>query len=106
MFKLNIECTKDIDELHINFSDGSSVVTTGGDNSNSNRNKTREETSIKTTPKTNESDQTSRPKSRNGETLDLNTDFGGVSNEVVKPPQIHREEKPVSVAEELQNFDF
>lgn len=26
MFKLNIECSKDIDELHINFSDGTSAV--------------------------------------------------------------------------------
>lgn len=104
MFKLNIECTKDIDELHINFSDGSSVVTT-----------------VPTSKSKKQSDGTEQPKEQSKESkesvvhqkvqkqeafLDTEADFGGISQEVVKPPQIEREEKGVNVAQELQNFDF
>ena len=88
MFKLNVECTKDIDELHINFSDGSSAVST-----NIGGNKIKSEVQpIKASGKE--------------QFLDLDADFGGISQEVVSPPQIDREERGVKVAEELQNFDF
>jgi hypothetical protein len=92
MFKLNIECTKDIDELHINFSDGSSVVTTKPSN----------DVQLETAPVT----ETHQETRRKGQDLDLDMDFGDVSQEIIKPPEIHREEREVKVAEELQNFDF
>jgi hypothetical protein len=34
MFKLHIECTKDIDSLSINFSDGTSIITPSQDSAN------------------------------------------------------------------------
>jgi hypothetical protein len=96
MFELSIKCTKDIDELHINFSDGSSVVTT------------KPVPDVPDVPK--EPKQESRPErtssSHQSQTLDLDAEFGGISQEVIKPPQINREEREVKVAEELQNFDF
>lgn len=100
MFKLSIESSKDIDELHINFSDGSSVVTTSDGVTSSSKSKQPN----KQPSKSKETKATPRPKQE--QTLDLDADFGNVSNEVVKPPEIHREERPISVAEELQNFDF
>ena len=100
MFKLNIECTKDIDELHINFSDGSSVVTTVPSN---------DKQESKEKPKQKQAKRTSNVSSKVQKQeafLDLDADFGSVSQDVVKPPEIVREERPVKVAEELQNFDF
>lgn len=38
MFRLLIECTKNIDTLSINFSDGTSVVTSGSSSSNASEN--------------------------------------------------------------------
>jgi hypothetical protein len=96
MFKLNIECTKDIDELHINFSDGSSVVTTKPVSDSPKEPKKSEQ----------KTSQPRTPSSHQSQTLDLDADFGGISQEVIKPPEINREEREVKVAEELQNFDF
>lgn len=100
-FTLNIECSKEFDELHIKFSDGTGVVTTKGG-----ENKTL-------TPKNKpQPKKESRPKSIRENTakddfLDIDDDFGhSVSQEVVKPPDISLEDRPVKVAEELQNFDF
>jgi hypothetical protein len=95
MFKLNIECTKDIHELHINFADGTSVVT-----SNSNH-------SVASTPRVpREQKQEKQTKVRSEKTLDTDVDFGNVSQEVVVPPDIQMQERPVKVAAELQNLDF
>ena len=96
MFRLNIECSKDIDEIHINFSDGTSVVKSGGTEQGQN-------TRCEDRPGNQRNTQESK---RTDGFLDLDTEFGGVSQEVVRPPEITREEKPVKVADELQNFDF
>lgn len=99
MFKLNIECTKDIDEIHINFSDGSSSVTTkpvsNGSKESNDTEQPREQIEKKRSPG-----------SHKDQILDLDADFGGVSQEVIQPPQINLEEREVKVAQELQNFDF
>jgi hypothetical protein len=97
MFKLNIESTKDINELHIKFADGSSVVTT-----TSNHNLA----STSGVPVHDVAAQTQKSSVRREEFLDLDADFGGVSQEVVKPPEINRSDRPVNVANELQNLDI
>lgn len=93
MFKLNIECTKDIDELHINFSDGTVTSVTNP------------EKNVEEKVHTKVEQPTAAPQQK-GDFLDIDTDFGGVSQEVIRPPEISREDKPVKVADELQNFDF
>ena len=97
MFKLNIESTKDIHELHITFADGSHVVSTNSSNTvaSPQRNKVRE---VVEEPQK----ETRKPEAF----LDLDADFGGVSQEVVKPTDIHAKERPVKVASELQNLDI
>jgi len=83
-FKLNIECSKDVSELHITFSDG---------------------TNISTQPlKESVLEEGSGTQSNNF--LDTEADFGSVSSEIVHPPEIVREKKEVLVAEEMQNLDF
>jgi hypothetical protein len=97
MFKLNIESTKDIHELHITFADGSHVISTNSSNrvASQQRDKVRE---VVEEPQK----ATRKPEAF----LDLDADFGGVSQEIVKPPDIHAKERPVKVASELQNLDI
>ncbi len=97
MFKLNIESTKDINELHIKFADGSSVVTTTSNNNLASPSGVQVHDVVA---------QTQKNPLRKEEFLDLDTDFGGVSQEVVKPPEINRSDRPVKVANELQNLDI
>lgn len=101
MFKLNIECTKDINELHITFADGTCVVTSNG-NSNvaSSPRVPREPKPQKESPIKGERQE------RREEFLDLDADFGQVSQDVVKPPDIQRVDRPANVASELQNLDI
>lgn len=101
-FRLLIECTKDIDELHINFSDGTSTVV------ESPRDEKVQKTPKEPRPERSDQDKTRvrSPGSHKGAILDTDVDFGSVSQEVVKPPEIQTSERPVKVAEELQNFDF
>jgi hypothetical protein len=99
MFKLNIECTKDINELHITFADGSSVVT-----SNSSPN-------VVSPPRVPREPRETKPQEqkqpvRKEEFLDLDTDFGNVSQEVIQLPEINTASRPVKVASELQNLDI
>lgn len=87
MFRLNIECTKDITDLKISFSDGTSVITS-------------------TEPiKVQETKQTKLKESKDVY-LNVDEEFDTISQEVVQPPIITRENKPIKVASELQNFDF
>jgi len=101
MFELHITCSKDIDELHINFSDG--TVVTSNNPTDKKRNKDE---------KSNKGTDSEKPKSRSTaparkeQVLDTDVDFGGVSQEVVEKPVIGGDERPVKIAEELQNFDF
>ena len=84
-FKLLIECSKDISKLSIDFTDGTSVVT---------KDVQQKEHKIK---------HESRPQDKY---LDTDTNFSSINQEVIKPPTITREDKPIKVAEELQNLDI
>ena len=98
MFELNISCSKDFNELHIVFADGTSVVSTK--------------------PCTNEKPREKRPETRNKnphstansnkkeEFLDLDVDFDHVSQEVIEKPVIADRPREVKVASELQNLDI
>ena len=107
MFKLNIECTKDINELHINFADGTSVITSASNHGMAGNKATR---SSSTTPEvhkgtSNETGSTGR--SHRKETfLDTDASFGGISQDIVELPKIETVERPVKVATELQNLDI
>lgn len=89
MFELHITCTKDIDKLEINFSDGTSVVT-----SNSNKPEIQEQ------PVT-----TNIPETKN-QVLDTSQDFGTIKSEVVTKPDTFVERNTPKIASELQNFEL
>lgn len=100
-FELSIKCSKDFDELHIKFSDGTGVVTT------------KDGKSRTLTPKANNNAPPKANKKsihentiRNEEFLDTDTDFAPVSQEKVKLPEINLDNRPVKVADELQNLDI
>lgn len=97
MFKLNIECSKDIDELHINFSDGTSSVVT-----NHNLDSPKGNTHKSTEPQENNH----KKSPRHAEFIDTDGDFGSISQEIVELPDVTRDQKTVKVAEEMQNLDF
>lgn len=90
MFKLLIECSKDISEIHINFTDGTSVV------------KSPESLEL----------QNSKPKKpkfaeAREELLDLDYDnCSGSFSETVKKPDIVNPIRKAKVASELQNLDI
>ena len=109
MFKLLIECSKDIDKINIDFSDGTSVMQESEPKPERTKKRkndiseNRDEVFNEGLPKyTNE--EIGRP--HRGGFLDTDAEFGGISQDVVKLPEINREDRPVKVAEELQNFDF
>ena len=90
-FKLLIECSKDIQFLQINFSDGTSVVTSKEPEKN-------REPKEPILPKA--------PKRKNlEEYLDTDTDFS-INQEVIEKPVIQDLIKPPKVTDELQNLDF
>jgi hypothetical protein len=100
-FRLLIECSKDIDKLSIDFSDGTSMVQHTPDPDpkpkNSNPRVKR--------PEGASNDEESKP-SRADAFIDTDAEFGTVSQEVVSLPTIPVGARPVKVAEELQNMDF
>lgn len=98
MFKLNIECSKDFEELHIKFKDGTSIST--GPETDS----TEEPPGTKNPSK--KSSSGPKKRKRLEEYLDTDAEFGGVSDEVVHPPKIEDRERSPNVAEELQNLDI
>lgn len=91
MFKLNIECTKDIDELHINFSDGTATTVSKP---------------VKNTKIHSKSSASSIKQSNKRDILDTDINFESVSQEIVSLPDIGITERAVNVAEELQNLDI
>ena len=96
MFKLVIECSKDIDNLSINFSDGTSVVT------ESKPNETKE---IKE-PKVKEIKEIKKPERKHLDTyLDTEEDYSH-QQEIVHKPVIENIQRPAKVSEELQNLDL
>lgn len=98
MFKLLIECSKDISELSINFTDGTSVVRTSEPpepSENTQRKSKKSQTQFKQAKE---------------ELLDLSTDFstdfGSLQAEPVKKPEIKENTRAPRVAHELQNLDI
>lgn len=74
--------------MHIDFADGTSSV-------------------VENKPKVSKKvEQKSFVENKHETYLDTDVEFNNSSNEVIKPPEIIRENKSVKVAEELQNFDF
>lgn len=101
MFKLNIECSKNIDELHINFSDGSSSVV------NSDKPAKKIKKSSPTVHETNEVGKvTNKPAHKDNNFLDLDADYGNVSQKIVELPDVTKGERKTNVASELQNLDI
>ena len=94
MFKLVIECSKDIDNLSINFSDGTSVVTESAP---------REPKE----PKIKEVKESKEPKQRKklDTYLDTEDDYE-MTQEVVEKPIIQDVQRPAKVSDELQNLDI
>lgn len=95
MFKLNIECTKDIDFLKINFADGTSSVISSPEKlvkQNKRENDVPKETKIE--------------KRADYLPADGDSNYMYKTNEKVKLPEIKETNRPVKVANELQNLDF
>lgn len=89
MFELHITCTKDIDKLEINFSDGTSVVTSNSD-----------KPEIQGQPIT-----SNIPETRN-QILDTSRDFGTLKPEAITKPDTFVERDAPKIASELQNFEL
>ena len=99
-FKLLIECSKDIQFLQINFSDGTSVVTSKEPKENKTERIQKENREIK------EPKEPILPKRKNlEEYLDTDTDFS-INQEVIEKPVIQDLIRPPKVTDELQNLDF
>ena len=96
-FKLLIECSKDIDELHINFSDGTSVVTSKEDKAE----KIKEEKLSQDHSK----DQKEPKRKKLEQYLNTDEDFS-INQEIIEKPKIEDLVRPPKVTDELQNLDF
>lgn len=109
-FKLLIECSKDIDELHINFSDGTSTVTTkDGTEIQGKKHKSSpkpQKPKVDKPPLPDYADETQNVSRGRNDVLDLDADFSQSVKEVIRPPEIHRDERPTKVASEMQNLDI
>lgn len=99
-FRLLIECSKDIDKLSIDFSDGTSMVQHTPDPDPKPKN-----SNPRVRPEGERHGEESPP-SRKNAFIDTDAEFGSVSQEVVSLPTISTADRPVKVAEELQNMDF
>ena len=96
-FKLLIECSKDIQFLQINFSDGTSSVVSK---------EPKEPKENKTEKIQKETKEPILPKRKNlEEYLDTDTDFS-INQEVIEKPVIQDLIRPPKVTDELQNLDF
>lgn len=98
MFKLNIECSTDFDELHIKFKDGSTFSTDKEETTENSEN----------TPLYNNNTREKRSKRKKlPDYLDTSEiEETDVSDAVIKPPVIEDKERPANVADELQNLDI
>ncbi len=101
MFELHITCSKDIDNLSINFSDGTSVVT---------ESKPKETKEVKDSKeskiKEKEHKEIKKPERKPLDTyLDTEEDYS-YQQEIVHKPVIENIQRPAKVSEELQNFNF
>jgi len=102
-FELNIKSSKDITSLSINFADGTSTVTS----SNKVEKIHKEPKNNSDVIKDDHNDHnTKKTRGRKEQFLDTEADYSSLSQEVVQLPKIDVINRPVKVAEELQNLDF
>lgn len=103
MFKLLIECTKDIEKLHIDFSDGTSVVQDAQPKS--------PKTPKKNNPGENKKEKPQDTRKFPNDVL-LDDDYYNVNEahesqrDAVQKPTIEERKQPPKVADELQNLDI
>lgn len=97
-FRLLIECSKDIDELHINFSDGTSSVVENPKQIE--KPKTTKESKDYKEPK-----EPKEPRKALDTYLDTEEDYS-TQQEIIKKPEIAELNRPAKVSDELQNLDF
>lgn len=97
MFKLVIECSKDISNLSIDFTDGTSVVT---ETKPQEPRESRESKEIK-----NKESKSKEPRKPLDEYLNTEEDHSYEQN-LVQKPIIENIQRPVKVSEELQNLDL
>ncbi len=111
-FELHITCSKDIDELHINFSDGTSSVVSKNDNDYQNVKEKKEvrenretrngQTYPKTKPK--EDKESRRPLNTYLDTEDDSRDVQKKQEKIELP--VIPDKQSFKVADELQNLDI
>ena len=95
-FKLVIECSKDIDKLHIDFTDGTSVVTESK----------VEEKPEKINPTSRGKSSSTKSSKKQEKLLDTDEDYSVAhESDIIQLPEIKENDRPVSVADELQNLD-
>lgn len=100
VFKLSIECSKDISELHINFADGTSAVVESNSHETPEKNSTIPNALKKNAPKVSRHDKPFTP-------IDMSEiSETQVNQDKVKLPDIQPISRPVKVADELQNLDI
>lgn len=106
MFKLNIKCTKDISFLKINFADGTSTVLE--DNPSSSEQKSLKEVKKKEPKVITEKSQTRKNYLKDDflPTDDGDSNFMIKNSQNVKLPELPDIDRPVKVADELQNLDI
>lgn len=108
-FRLLIECSKDIDELHINFSDGTSSVVSKNDNDYQKPKETKENRENKQYPKVKpkEEKENRRPLDTYLDTEDdvkQSTQSSSAQEKIVLP--VIPDKQSFKVADELQNLDI
>ena len=101
MFELHITCSKDIDNLSINFSDGTSVVT----ESKPKETKEIKELKVKENKEIKEKEIKKTERKSLDTYLDTEDDYQ-IQQEVIKKPFIQEIERPAKVSDELQNLDL
>ena len=99
MFELHITCSKNIDTLAINFSDGTSVVTESKPKEPEKLKEAKEAKEIK------EHREIKEPRKKLDTYLDTEDDYT-VQQEVVQKPIIQDVQRPAKVTDELQNLDL
>jgi len=99
MFTLNIECSRDIDELHINFVDGTSSIVSREKNEKSLK---KNDTSDKK-----DSPQKKAPREifQRDDELDLDMEFN-ITQDIIEKPVIPDALRDVLVSNEIQNLEI
>lgn len=98
MFELHITCSKNIDTLAINFSDGTSVVTES-------KPKELEKPKETKAKEIKEHREIKEPRKKLDTYLDTEDDYT-IQQEVLQKPIIQDVQRPAKVTDELQNLDL